>query len=338
MTIKDIAERCGVSISTVSRVLNNHPDVSAAVRAKVLETARAAHYVPNSSARDLVKPQADTIGLVVRGVGNPFFTQLIRAIETAIDTAGYSLALHQINSEEDELLAGATLARSKKLRGLIFLGGKSNYRQEDIAILHVPFVCCTYTMRFTQLPREEYSSVAIDDEMEAYRAVKLLLDQGHRKIGLLLNDKTDRSIGEMRYMGYCTALKEAGIEVDETLVEQCGSFRLEPGYEATRRLLERRKDVTAIFALSDSMAIAAIKALHDSGRKVPEDCSVTAIDGIEMTAYTLPTLTTMAQPQAELGTTAVETLVDMIEGRSGNRHIVLPATPLMGGSVAPNRS
>ena len=135
-----------------------------------------------------------------------------------------------------------------------------------------------------------------------------------------------------------TELKEAGIEVDETLVEACNSFRLEPVYEGTRRLLERRADLTAIFALSDSMAIAAIKALHDSGRRVPEDCSVTAIDGIEMTAYTLPTLTTMVQPQTELGTTAVETLVDMIEGRSGNRHIVLPATPRMGGSVVANRA
>ena len=333
MTIKDIAERCGVSISTVSRVLNNHPDVSAAVRAKVLETARAAHYVPNSSARDLVKPQADTIGLVVRGVGNPFFTQIIRAIEKAIDTAGYSLALHQINSEEDELLAGATLARSKKLRGLIFLGGKSNYRQEDIAILHVPFVCCTYTMRFTQLPREEYSSVAIDDEMEAYRAVKLLLDQGHRKIGLLLNDKTDRSIGEMRYMGYCTALKEAGIEVDETLVEQCGSFRLEPVYEGTRRLLERRKDVTAIFALSDSMAIAAIKALHDSGRKVPEDCSVIAIDGLEVSAYIEPPLATLCQPIEEMGRRSVEILMELLDGTGENRQEMLPTTYRAGASV-----
>ena len=334
MTIKDIAESCGVSVSTVSRVLNDHPDVSPKVRQKVLEAARRAHYVPNNSARDLVKARSEGIGLIVRGVGNPFFTQIIHSIERAIDAAGYSLALHQISTNEDEILAGATLARSKKLKGLIFLGGKGDYQSSDIAILDVPFVCCTYTVRFTQLPRESYSSVAIDDKMEGYRATKLLLEKGHRKIGVIMNSKHDRSIGELRYMGYCEALEEAGIPVDETLLEEVGSFGLAATYEATCRLLERRSDLTAIFAYSDSMALAAIKALSDHGRRVPEDCSVIAIDGIEMTAYSIPTLTTMAQPQSELGITAVRTLVDMIEGRASNRHILLPATPRLGGSVA----
>ena len=333
MTIKDIAERCGVSVSTVSRVLNNHRDVSESVRTKVLQAAREAHYVPNSSARDLVKSRSDAIGLVVRGVGNPFFTEVIHTIERAIDTAGYSMVLHQIGSDDDELMAGATLARSKKLRGLIFLGGKGDYRQSDIAILEVPFVCCTYIIGFSDLSREHYSSVAIDDRMEAYRAVRLLLEGGHRKIGILLNDRSDHSIGQLRYMGYCKALQEAGIAVEEDLVEETDVFDLSAAYEATKRLLERRGDLTAIFSISDTMATAAIKALHDAGRSVPQDCSVTAIDGIEMTAYTIPTLTTMAQPQAELGTTAVNALVDMIEHRSGNRHVLLPAQLRLGGSV-----
>ena len=116
-------------------------------------------------------------------------------------------------------------------------------------------------------------------------------------------------------------------------MEETGVFDLSAAYEATKRLLRRRSDLTAIFSISDSMATAAIKALHDEGRSVPEDCSVTAIDGIEMTAYTLPSLTTMAQPQTELGATAVSALVDMIEHRSGNRHVLLPARLRMGGSV-----
>lgn len=334
MTIKDIAESCGVSISTVSRVLNNHPDVSPKVREKVLETARKAHYVPNNSARDLVKARSEGIGLIVRGVGNPFFTEVIHAIERAIDAAGYSMSLHQIGTDDDELLSGAALARAKKLKGLIFLGGKGDYQSSDIAILDVPFVCCTYTVRFTQLPRESYSSVAIDDKMEGYRAVRMLLDKGHRKIGVLLNSKHDHSIGELRYMGYCEALAGVGSTVEESLVEETGSFSLSDAYEATGRLVRRRPDLTAIFTISDTMGMAAIKALHDLGRAVPEDCSVISIDGMDMTNYILPPLATMAQPQEELGVTAVRTLVDMIEGRAGNRHILLPATPRMGGSVA----
>ena len=127
MTIKDVAEHSGVSVSTVSRVLNNHPDVSEAVRSRVLETVRELHYVPNSSARDLVRPQSDAIGLVVRGVGNPFFSSVIRAVEQAVNQAGYTMVLHQIPSGEDEIRAAAELARSKRLLGLILLGGCFDY-------------------------------------------------------------------------------------------------------------------------------------------------------------------------------------------------------------------
>ena len=129
-TIKDIAERCSVSVSTVSRVLNDHPDVSSTVRERVLKVIDEVHYVPNSSARDLVKSQSDDIGLVVRGMGNFFFAEMIPTIETAIAKAGYTLLTHQINSEDDELRAGAELVRSKKLKGLILLGGCFDYGKE----------------------------------------------------------------------------------------------------------------------------------------------------------------------------------------------------------------
>ena len=201
MTIKDIAERSGVSVSTVSRVLNNHPDVSDENRAKVMAVVRELHYVPNSSARDLVRPQSDAVGLVVRGIGNPFFTGVIRAIEDAIGRAGYTMVLHQIDSGDDEIRSGAELAQSKRLRGLILLGGCFDYTPEQVAILHVPFVCCTYTNSFGELREEDYSSVTIDDRLEAFRAVRMLLDQGHRKIAVLLDSTRDHSIAELRYMG-----------------------------------------------------------------------------------------------------------------------------------------
>ena len=220
MTIKDIAERCGVSVSTVSRVLNNHPDVSAANRERVLAVVQELHYVPNNSARDLVKPAADSIGLVVRGVGNPFFTGIIRAMERMITEAGYTMVLHQIQSGEDELRAGAELARSKRLLGLILLGGCFDYTPEQTASLGVPFVCCTYTNSFGTLDRMEYSSVSIDDEQAAYRAVRLLTDHGHRKIGVILESVRDHSISQLRYKGYCQALQDAGLLLDPELVEE----------------------------------------------------------------------------------------------------------------------
>ena len=335
MTIKDIAERCGVSVSTVSRVLNNHPDVSAANRERVMAVVQELHYVPNNSARDLVKPAADSIGLVVRGVGNPFFTGIIRAMERMITEAGYTMVLHQIQSGEDELRAGAELARSKRLLGLILLGGCFDYTPEQTASLGVPFVCCTYTNSFGTLEGNDYSSVSIDDEQAAYRAVRLLTDHGHRKIGVILESVCDHSISQLRYKGYCQALQDAGIPLDPELVEETVTYEMADGYAGMERLLKRRSDLTAVFAISDAMAVAAMKALHDHGKRVPEDCSVVAIDGIDMSAYFVPTLTTLVQPQQELGENSVRILVDMIEGRAGNCHLQLETQVRQGGSVRP---
>ena len=170
MTIRDVAEYSGVSVSTVSRVLNHHPDVSEAVRGRVMEAVRELRYVPNDSARDLVKSQSDAIGVVVRGASNPFFAPVIRAIEEEAEAAGCAMVLHQIRAGEDEIAAGAALARSKRLSGLILLGGRYDYTPSEVELLEVPFVCCTYTNHFGSLGQAEFSSVSIDDEAEAYRA------------------------------------------------------------------------------------------------------------------------------------------------------------------------
>ena len=333
MTIKDIAERCGVSVSTVSRVLNNHPDVSEANRQLVLSVVQELHYVPNNSARDLVKPPSDAIGLVVRGVGNPFFTGVIRAIENTCTESGYTMVLHQIQSGEDELRAGAELARSKRLRGLILLGGCFDYTPEQIAALDIPFVCCTYTNSFGTLSQDSYSSVSIDDQKSAYRAVRMLTEHGHRKIAVILDSVRDHSISQLRYRGYCQALEDCGIPLDPGLVEETVTFEMSDGYIGMERLLARQDDFTAVFVVSDAMAVAAIKALHDHGKRVPEDCSVVAIDGIDMSAYMIPTLTTLVQPQKALGEQSVRILVDMINGRAGNRHLLLDTSFRSGGSV-----
>lgn len=334
MTIKDVAGRCGVSVSTVSRVLNNHPDVSDAIREKVMAVVRELHYVPNNSARDLVKPKSDAIGLVVRGVGNPFFTGVIRAIERTITEAGYTMVLHQIQSGEDELREGAELARSKRLQGLILLGGCFDYKPEQTASLGIPFVCCSFTNSFGTLRKDQFSSVSINDQKEAYRAVRMLTERGHKKIAVLLDSIRDHSISQLRYMGYCQALEESGISLDSDLIEETVTYEMADGYAGMERLLERRDDFTSVFVISDAMAVAAMKALHDHGKRIPEDCSVVAIDGIDMSAYVIPTLTTLVQPQKEMGESAVRILVDMVEGRAGNRHILLETTPRMGGSVS----
>ena len=334
MTIKDVAEYSGVSISTISRVLNNHPDVREEVRAKVLKAIQELHYVPNSSARDLVKTQSDAIGVVVRGVENPFLTSVMRSIEEAIRGAGYTMVIHQIGTEEDEVAEGAGLVRSKRLCGLILLGGRFDYTPEQTATIEVPFVCCTYTNSFGSLDKNAYSSVFIDDYAEAYKAVNLLIEKGHKKIAVLLGATDDRSISELRYKGYCDALRDAGIQPDQSLVEQTGGYNMKNAYNATERLLARRNDFTALFTVSDSMGIAAIKALHNSGISVPRDCSVIAIDGIEVSKYTIPALTTLIQPRKPMGYEAVRILVDVIKGKK-NCQLRLETELREGETVAP---
>lgn len=333
MTIKDIARQCGVSVSTVSRVLNDRPDVSPAVRAAVLEAVRSSNYVPNNSARDLVKVTSDAVGLIVRGVSNPFYTDIIKAVEREIDAAGYTMVMQQIGIAEDEIARGALMEREKKLRGIIFLGGRSDCTPEDLGTITVPFVCCSFTNSFGTLSKSEYSSVSIEDVETAHRAVRELHRLGHRRIAALVSATDDRSISELRYHGYARALREFGLEPEPELVACAGSFGMHDAYAATQRLLDSGAEFTAIFAISDMMAIAAIKALEDRGRSVPESCSVIAIDGLELSEFTRPTLTTLCQPRERMGAESVRILMEMIEGRGGNRQVLLKPELRPGGSV-----
>lgn len=334
MTIKDVAEYSGVSISTISRVLNNHPDVREEVRAKVLKAIQELHYVPNTSARDLGKNQSDAIGVVIRGVENPFLTSVLHSIDQAIHQAGYTMVIHQIGTEEDEVAQGAGLVLSKRLCGLIFLGGRFDYTPEETASIPVPFVCCTYTNTFGSLEKTAYSSVFIDDYAEAYKAVSLLLEKGHKQIAVLLGSTNDRSISELRYRGYVDALKNAGIPFDPTLVEETKGYSMKDAYTATQRLLKRNPNFTALFTISDTMGIAAMKALHNGGISVPEECSVIAIDGIEVTKYTIPALTTLIQPRKPMGTEAVRILVEVIRGKA-NCQLRLETQLREGETLAP---
>ncbi len=334
MTIKDIAKACGVSVSTVSRVLNNHPDVSRSVREKVSSTVERLGYIPNNSARDLVRTRSDNIGVVVRGQDNLFFSAMVKTISREIEGRGYTMVLHFIGSDDDEVMAGAILEREKKLRGLIFLGGRFDYSAETLAPVGVPFVCCTYTNCFGTLDEKDYSSVSIDDYMTAYRAVRTLIDLGHKRIAVVAPATDDRSISELRYKGYRAALEDGGLDFDpELLVETEGFFEMSKAYEGTVKLAERGPDFSAVFALSDTTALAAVKALEDHGRRVPEDCSVIAIDGLTVSEYANPTLTTMVQPVEEMGRQSVAILADMIEQRRKSCHLRLEACLRPGGSV-----
>ena len=333
MTIKDIARMSGVSITTVSRVLNNRPDVSDESRRRVLDVIESTNYIPNNSARDLVKTKSDAIGLVVRGISNPFYTDIIHAVEAGITANGYTMVMQQISSCDDELKQAAIMEREKRLLGLVLLGGRFDYTAADLALLNVPFVCCSFGNHYGTLEHADYSSVSIADMENASRATRYLIENGHRRIAALITRPDDHSISQLRYEGYCKALTDAGITPDDSLVICTDTFNIQAAYQAMNRALDSGMDFTAVFAISDNMAIGAMRALREHGRTVPDDCSVIAIDGIEVSDYIAPPLTTLCQPMEKMGQRSMEILLDMIEGRAGNCHEVLPTVLRIGGSV-----
>ena len=333
VTIKDIARLSGVSITTVSRVLNNRPDVSEESRRRVEAVIQSTNYIPNNSARELVRTDSSNIGLVVRGVSNPFYTDIIHAIESAVTEAGYTLVMQQIGSDKDEVSHGAVMQREKRLRGIIFLGGRFDYTAEDLASITVPFVCCSYTNPYGTLKDEGYSSVSIADEETAREAVQYLIARGHRRIAALITNAHDRSISQLRYEGFLRALNDAGLTPAAVLCTD--SYDIRGAYESMKsELANGGGDFTALFAISDNMAIGAMRALRDAGRTIPEDCSVIAIDGLELSAYIDPPQTTLCQPMEEMGQRSVKQLLCLMSGEGTHTQHILPTELREGRSVA----
>lgn len=312
MTIKDIAKLSGVSVTTVSRVLNDHPDVNEEVRARVLKIVGETGYIPNNSARQLSSISSNNIGLIVRGYANPFYADIIIEIEKKSAEAGYTLVMQQIGATDDEVMTAAMMERDKKLRGIIFLGGNLDYTPERVISLHVPYVFCSFANTYGNLDPRTYSSVSIDDRQVACDAVRYLIEKGHKKIAVLLSQTGDASISQIRYEGYEKALRESGIKMEAGWIISANSYEMKDAYIAVSQWLDSDTGCTAIFSIADNMAIAAMKAMHDKGIKTPDDMSVISIDGIEMTRYTIPQLSSFRQPMQRLGSRAVEILHNIL--------------------------
>ena len=333
MTIKEIARISGVSVSTVSRVLNQHPDVSEDARNKVLEVVERYNYIPNNSARALGQSKSDNIGLIVRGISNPFYTSIIHEIEKDIEDAGYTLVMQQIASTADELLAGAMMEQDKRLLGLIFLGGRLDYTKEQVAAIDIPFVSCSSNNAYGTLDSDSYSSVSIDDTQTAYEAVKGLYQGGHRRIAVLLSRPDDGSVSQIRYEGYVKALTEMGMAPEEDLIISVGSYNIADAYQGMLQWLDRGISFDAVFAIADNLAMGAMRAMRERGIEIPKQCSVVAIDGIEVSEYMAPALSTYCQPMEQLGSTSVQLLIDLIEQKGAYKQVVLPTVFRQGGTI-----
>ena len=324
-TIKDIAKICGVGVSTVSRAINNHPDINPETKEKIMNTIKEYGYVPNNSARNLKRVDSKAIAVLVKGISNPFFSNMIKVIEKECKKKHYSMELSHIESDEDEVDAALKVVKEKRLRGIIFLGGLFSHSDEKLRKLTVPFVFSTAGSIPENISKKLYSNICVDDRKESARIVDYLIGLGHKKIAMVVAEPNEQSIGKLRLDGYYEALQAHDIAINPNLVYQTtnevGHFSMENGYRTTKRLIESGEEFTAVYAMADVLAIGAIRALLESGLRVPEDVSVAGYDGIDVSGYISPSLTTIRQPVEDMAKNTAKLLFDIIAGKKEHQHI-----------------
>ena len=328
MTIVEIAKKCGVGVSTVSRALNDHDDINPETKKKIMKVIRQTGYVPNNSARNLKRTDAKCIAVLIKGITNPFFAPMISIIEEETKKNGYALVLRHVGDGENEADVAVALEKEKRLRGIVFLGGNCFHQATKLKKLSVPVVfAATGNPVEGSINRSSYSSLAVDDRIESYNMVQYLISKGHRKIAIIAEgDEKKLSIGYKRLEGYLDALKAAGIPEKEEricLVDKVENlYSMENGYKATQKLLDKDDEFTAIFCVSDSLALGAMRALKDAGKRIPEDISIAGFDGLDMDNYLIPRLTTMQQPRELIAGETITLLFDIIEGKKQHQHVV----------------
>lgn len=302
----------------------------------ILDTIAKYDYIPNNSARNLKRSESNTIAVLVKGIENPFFQDMFQIFERQVQKTNYSFIIHRVEEKEDEVSVALELEREKRLKGIIFLGGYFGNSEERMKKMDIPFVLCTVGMT-DRVDKRLYSSISIDDFKESYRLVSHLCNLGHKKIAIITGKIDDESIGKLRYQGYIKALEDHGIAVDPKLVrymkQELPEYSPENGYAVAKELLAEGVEFTALYVVSDNTAFGVCKAILEEGKRIPEDYSVAGFDGIKLSRYYHPSLTTIQQPREEMAKESIRLLIDLIEGRKENQHRIFEAELIEGESV-----
>ncbi|MDU5039475.1 MAG: LacI family DNA-binding transcriptional regulator [Clostridium perfringens] len=322
MNIRDIARLAGVGVSTVSRVINDHPDVKDETREKILKIIKESNYIPNNSARILKKNNTNNIGVLVKGVFNPFFAEMINIIGNRINEAGYTMILQQNDyATEDDVDNLIAFVKEKRLQGIICLGGNFlNINDESFQFLDIPVVL-TSVNTLSKESKSKFSSIGIDNVLAAKASIQYLIDKGHRNIGILLGEKNDVGISGLRLEGYKKALEENNIPYSEENVF-IGDYDYSGAYRVTKEIINNRKDITAIFSISDIMAVGAVKSVIDQGLQVGEDISIMGFDGMDISKYYNPGITTVKQPKKNMANNSIDLLLALLAKKEEHKHII----------------
>lgn len=322
MTIKDLSAQTGYSVGTISRVLNNQPNVSDKAREVILRAAEESGFQLNANAKQLKQQHGTSILVVVKGISNELFSSLVEALQARVAKTIYPLMVDYIDENDNEVRRAVQLCREKKPLGVLFLGGNRENFLADFHNISTP--CVLVTNDASGLPFENLSSVTSDDALAARMAIDHLVSLGHRKIAVVGGDKNVSNTTLLRYQGCMEAFRRHGIDFDESRDYVAARYSYAEGYRATKRLLKRGREFTALFAMSDVMAIGAIRALRDAGKRVPEDVSVMGLDGLTIGEYTIPKLATVCQAVEDLAERSLALLQSNMERHTGPRYETVP--------------
>ena len=312
--MRDVAEKVGVSVATVSAVVNSRTTkipVSEKTKAKVVEAIKVMNYHVNDRARSLRSGRSNTIGVVVSDITQPFSGGMVRVVEQEANSRGYDFLLSDIqnNREKEKFYLG--LFMQKKVDGILFVGATNELEDEGIIMLRENGIPVVLTEREVQ--QHNVPSILVDNVKGAYLATEHLIKQGHKRIafitGPLGNVVTDR-----RMEGYLRAMAENGLDCPDELIVD-GGFTLDCGYRAVEHLPGLANVPDAIFAFNDMLALGAMRAIRDKGLRIPQDVAITGFDDIPMAAYSEPPLTTVRQPTTKMGKESTGLLLDILDGK-----------------------
>ena len=323
MTIKDLSVQTGYSVGTISRVLNNQPNVSEKARKAVLEAAAACGFQLNTNAQQLKQQRSKNILVLVKGASNQLFGSLVEAIQYRVAGSPYHLVVDYMDEDSNEVLRAVQLCREKKPQGLLFLGGNKKNFMTDFQRIDVP--CVLVTSDASQLPFENLCSVCCDENQAVTQTINQLIQMGHRSFAIIGGYLERSDTARRRFEGCQAAFRENDIPFDPETDYAYSRFSYAGGYSAGKWLASGGKKYTAIFCMADVMAMGAIRALKDNGLRVPEDVSVVGFDGLAIGDFIVPRLSTVSQSVDVLAQRAMELLRGNIEGKGICAHETIPA-------------
>jgi LacI family transcriptional regulator len=331
-TIRDVAKRAGVAPITVSRVINNSGYFSQETRERVEAAIAELGYVPNTLARGLRSKRTNTLALVMTDITNPFFTNIARGVEDTASDAGFTVIYCNTDESEVKEYKYAQILAQKQVDGILLVPACSNPKSvEFLQSVDISVVLLDRTV-----PGVKSDVVRCDSEDGAYRLVRLLIELGHRHIAVLTGPR-GVSTAEDRVAGYRRALSEAGLAENEQAYY--GSFTQACGYDLTMQIMAKPSPPTALFGANNFISIGAMKALRDSGLRVPEDVAMISFDDLPVTFVVNPYLTVAAQPAYEMGQKATELLLNRLTGEAAEecQEVLLPIEIIVRQSSGPMR-